>query len=68
MTPGKPDLAKQARQMAATAKCLEVLAPLDADEQRQVVFGLVISTLSHSPKTEAAIGELLERMLQRVKP
>ena len=61
-------LARQAVVMAATAKCLEATAPLSAEEQHHVVFGLVITTLdTESDRGQRIINDLLKKMTAEVK-
>lgn len=62
------DLAKQARVMAASSKCLEALAPLSPDERHRVMFGLVIATIDvEGENGRLAIENLLSKMTEEMK-
>lgn len=68
MNDKKTDLLSQARTMAASAKCLEVFAPLTTQERRQVIIGLVLSTLEEdSPRDQKIVQDLLAKMAAEVK-
>jgi hypothetical protein len=63
------DFAKAAAEMAATAKCMEVVAPLDQPSRERVAMGLVIMILqqSSSPETKASIDELVKTTMAKVR-
>lgn len=68
MNEQRQDLLSQARTMAASAKCLEVFAPLTTQERRQVILGLVLSTLDEdSPRDQRIVQDLLSKMAEEVK-
>lgn len=61
------DLLSQARVMAATGKCIEAIAQLDAEERQRVVFGLVITTLGDSAQDKRVVAGIIDRMSAEMK-
>lgn len=61
------DLLSQARVMAATGKCIEAIAQLDAEERKRVVFGLVITTLVDSAQDKRVVAGIIEKMNEEMK-
>lgn len=57
-----PTLAERARVLAATAKCLEVLSPLDEGEQLSVIVGLVLTCSPKDGPSGQAIDALIKKM------
>jgi hypothetical protein len=56
------DYVEMAAEMAATAKCMEVLAPLPKDGRDRVILGLFVVMLGESNEGRKAVSELLARV------
>lgn len=57
------DMATQARVLAITAKCLEILAPLPPGERKQIVTALLVASLDDADPRDR---EFVDRLMSRV--
>lgn len=55
-------LAAQHRRFKAIVACLEVLLPLDDDDRKTVITGVILATLGESPEEKDLLQKITSRM------